>query len=587
MDLMQSLPAFSWCLLSSLLLWLSFFPVNLGWLGWVALIPLVFVLQDYINANPVAGVIGCKTVTPTPSTSSPMPPAGPAMKWFHRPLLSAWLGGLVFCLIAFRWIVLASTPMIAVYIALALIISLQWYFFFLFTKLVHLRLKLPLFLAAACVWTALEYIRSQIWIGYSWYYLGHTQHDELTFIQIADLTGVFGISFIMVMVNVALARVIIKRSFATVTWELFPAIVLVGVACWYGSQQMTADAEHLNRPQTPRIAILQGNQPQDLRNDPNKWREIDEVYFKLGDAAAQFNPELIVAPETCISVSWIRLKDNKLPTWLRDLDPKLPPFARMAEHSQHWAELFPGRWKADLFFGFNSWDLTGDTLRHNNSAILINKQGREVGHYDKIVCLPFGEYIPWAETLPFMKWLSPYPYEYTVRCGETVNSIPWKNYRLGTLICYEDSAHDLCREFMLKVNPSFWMNISNDGWFKGSEEHEQHLVSARFRCIETRRSMVRAVNMGVSCIIDGMGRLVALPTKVPVAPNDKGAIPASDLKSNSWFDAKNREGILIGTVPLYEQISFYTRYGDLLPLACWAVMILAWVLSVTNRSKTP
>jgi len=278
------------------------------------------------------------------------------------------------------------------------------------------------------------------------------------------------------------------------------------------------------------------------------------------------------------------LPGNQVPNWAMTKEPKLP-FARMADNCRDWAAFHTARWKADLFFGFNSWDLTGDTLRHNNSAILINKQGQEVGYYDKIVCLPFGEYIPWAETLPFMKWLSPYPYEYTIRCGEAVNAIVWKNYRLGSLICYEDSAHDLCREFMLKVNPSFWMNISNDGWFKGSEEHEQHLVSARFRCIETRRSMVRAVNMGVSCIIDGMGRLVALPTKVPVAPNDSGAIPASDLKSSSWFDAKNREGILIGTVPLYNQISFYTRYGDLLPWGCWGVMVLAWVLSVTNRGK--
>ncbi|HMO35853.1 MAG TPA: apolipoprotein N-acyltransferase, partial [Gemmatales bacterium] len=399
------------------------------------------------------------------------------------------------------------------------------------------------------------------------------------------LMGVYGISFLVMMVNVALARILWHRRLGNITRELVPCGILVGLACWYGQEQLAADAEILHRPQTPRIAVLQGNQPQDLRNDPHQWRKIDEVYFRLGEEASRYQPELIIAPETCISVSWVRLKEGKLPTWLGELqEPKLP-FDRMAANAQAWTSFHTRRWQADLFFGFNCWDLTGTSLRHTNSALLISREGEELAHYDKIICLPFGEYIPCAETLPFMKWLSPYPFEYTVRCGESIHSIPWRNYRIGTLICYEDSAHDLCRAFLLRTNPSFWINISNDGWFKGSEEHEQHLVSARFRCVETRRSMVRAVNMGISCIMDAMGRIIAFPARSPLPENHPGAVSALDLKGSDWHTAKNHEGILIGSVPIYEGLSPYTQFGDLLPWLCWAVMILAWFMSVYRNCK--
>lgn len=552
---MLGVPNFSWCLISSLLLWLSFFPVNAGWLGWLALVPLGFVLQQFVD-----GVRG--------------------ERWFHRPLLSAWLGGLIFCLIAFRWICLASTPMIAVYVVVCLIISLQWLCFFVFTRLLHQQLKVPFVLAGGIAWVAVEYFRSQLWFGYSWYYLAHTQHDEISFIQLADVTGAFGLSFIMAMVNLALARLIMQRSLRVMSWEVVPAVVLVGLACWYGSVQLARDSDVLPRPQTPRLAVLQGSQPQEIKNDAEKWRAIDRNYFELGEAAARYHPELMIAPETCLSHTWMRLKDNQIPDWARKQFNRIES---AVAYGQQWATDSTARWQSALLFGFNSYDLRGDSLRHTNSALLINKEGHEAGIYDKIVCLPFGEYIPWAETLPFMKLLSPYPYEYTVRPGTDINIIEWQKYRLAALICYEDSVHNLCRQFVLEQNPSFFVNLSNDGWFKGSEEHEQHLVNARFRCIENRRSMVRAVNMGVSCIIDGMGRMVALPTSANPAPDDKGAVIAYDIPSSQWRNFKDRTGILVGSVPIYTQLTFYTRYGDLLPYGCWALVIVAVLLSIMKK----
>ncbi|MFT3879889.1 MAG: apolipoprotein N-acyltransferase [Gemmatales bacterium] len=554
---MQRIPALVWCLLSSLLLWLSFFPVNAGWLGWVALVPLVFVLERFVKEER-------------------------GTRWSDRPLLSAWLGGLIFCLAAFRWIALASTPMYAVYFVVALIISLQWFFFFQFTKLLTKTLKLPLMLSAAISWTALEYIRAEIWIGYAWYYLGHTQHEEVYFTQAADLVGVYGLSFIMVMVNVALARLIKERSLKVLSLELVPAVILVGLACWYGSTVIHADAQELARPQSPRLAILQGSQEQDLKNDPEMWRKIDKTYLDSADAAATFNPALIIAPETCISVTWFRLPNGQLPPGAAAAHPELS-LVGLVKNYLYWAENFPARWRTDLLFGFNTFDFRGDQMRHTNSALLINPVGDLVDVYDKIVCLPFGEYIPWADTLPFMKWLSPYKFEYTVRPGTDIHALRWKDYRLGTLICYEDTVPSLARSFTLQENPSFFVNISNDGWFKGSEEHEQHLVCARFRCIENRRAMVRAVNMGISCIIDGLGRVIALPS--PPGGKRTPGVFIGNAPGSTWHEVKGKEGLLVGTVPLYTQISLYTRLGDVLPWICWGMMILAWIVSVVRARR--
>jgi apolipoprotein N-acyltransferase len=564
---MDRIPALAWCLLSSLLLWLAFYPMNLGWLAWLALIPLLGVLEKYATTysplSPSGGEAGGKGKSQ--SVTKGARKSRGLSQITHRPLLSAWLAGLAFCLLALQWIRIASSPMYATWMILALVVSLQWLFFFLFTRLLCQSLKLPLLLAAPITWTALEYLRSQIWIGFAWYYLGHTQHQETYFIQAADVAGVYGLSFLVMMLNVALWRLFSRRCLRVAILEFTPALALVALASWYGSQVLAQDAEQLASPRTPTIAILQGNQPQDLRNDPQAHRRLDETYSRLGEQAALHHPALMIAPETCLSFSWIRLRNEKLPPGADERTE------RIANYGRAWLYSRASEWNADLLFGFVTENPYQPERKLANSAVLFDRQGRERGCYDKIVCLPFGEYIPWADTLPFMKWLSPYDYEYTIKPGNLLSTLPWQSYRIAPLICYEDTVPDLTRAFMLKENPDFFVNLSNDGWFKGWEEHEQHLVCARFRCIETRRSMVRAVNMGISCIIDPLGRITALP------PDSK-----------TWHEAKDREAVILGTVPLSHQSSFYTQNSDLLPWLCWGIMILAFFLSfLPNLKRTP
>src|SRR5262249_13883707 len=149
----------------------------------------------------------------------------------------------------------------------------------------------------------------------------------------------------------------------------------------------------------------------------------------------------------------------------------------------------------------------------------------------------------WENTIPIMKWLSPYEEEnqYGITPGKQFTSftIPRTAYRFGVLICYEDSVPHLAPDYLRGSEPpDFFVNISNDGWFKGSSEHEQHLVAARFRAIECRRALARSVNMGISAVIDGNGRLVAMP-------------------GPTWGQSKDIATVVTAAVPLDKRWSLY------------------------------
>jgi apolipoprotein N-acyltransferase len=177
--------------------------------------------------------------------------------------------------------------------------------------------------------------------------------------------------------------------------------------------------------------------------------------------------------------------------------------------------------------------------------------------------VPFGEYIPLGDQLPWVRELSPYgANDYELTPGERQTRFPLnvgdRTYHFGVLICYEDADPPLVREL---VRPGagppadFLVNISNDGWFMGSAEHAQHLAISRFRAVESRRALLRAVNGGISAIIDGCGRIVALPAE-------------------SWTKAHSITGVVHGVVSLDGRTSLYPRVGDWLWWACWGVVLI-------------
>ena len=188
-----------------------------------------------------------------------------------------------------------------------------------------------------------------------------------------------------------------------------------------------------------------------------------------------------------------------------------------------------------------------------NSAILFEPMVRAVRAFHKIHLVPFGEYIPFLETMPWLTVFTPYRNGYvpTLNFGHEPITLPLGPYRMAVAICFEDTVPHVIRRFFHEAEgrePDMVINLSNDGWFHGSSELDMHLAVSVFRTIEHRVPLARAVNTGISALIDGNGEIRDLLPRLT-------------------------EAVLSVTVPLDDRTSNYTVLGDWLGISCLAVTI--------------
>ena len=340
----------------------------------------------------------------------------------------------------------------------------------------------------------------------------------------------------------------------------------------------------------PRIALVQGNLDQRIRNDSavmeDAAQQVERHFIELSDLAAHYRPDLIVWPETSWPEYWVEKADGA-PT----------------QSSRRIAEYMASRWRTNLLVGVNSADQDEDGgARRYNSALLIEKKGQSGGRYDKMHRVPFGEYVPLRDWLPFMNSLAPYDFDYSVWPGRKFTRFPLldpatdKRFTFGVLICYEDTDPELARPYGggdAEPPADFLVNISNDGWFDGTSEHDEHLAICRFRAVECRRSVARSVNMGISAVIDSNGRVLqpqAMPLpNAKVNPDDRvWTVPmecggAMELPVSQWHEYKKVPGVLLAPIPIDDRVSLYARWGDWLPWMCWIVIGGVFVLAIARR----
>jgi apolipoprotein N-acyltransferase len=502
--------------------------------------------------------------------------------------LSAWAGGLLFFWPALQWMRVADYRMYFTWMGLATYCSLYFPLAAYLIRLLVRHTRVPFFVTVPVVWTALEFSRSFLGTGFPWYLLAHSQHDHLGVIQIADLTGAWGVSFLVAAVNAflcqglmaVLGRPVTSRRVLLVEGLLLAAGVpaVVGYGEWR-MDQMTASPG-------PRVALVQGNLPQYLRNNPTTGRSILDHYISLCDLAARSNPDLIVWPETSMPYYW----EEAWP------DGPTRPSCELARQLTE-------RCHSSVLLGLNSLVVSAEHFeRRYNSALLLNPRGVPVARYDKIHRVPFGEYVPLRDVLPFLNWFAPYDFDYSVSPGAGATRFPSESrqppFTFGVVICYEDTDPDITRAYAGgdgRAPADYLLNTSNDGWFDGTSEHEEHLAICRFRAVENRRPVGRAVNMGISAIIDGNGNVLAPRTtaqlKVPsgVGPEPVTAAvwevgPGSPaLPCARWGEFKKTQGVLLATVPLDTRTSFYARCGDWLPWSCWGLLGVCGVAALRRK----
>jgi apolipoprotein N-acyltransferase len=380
------------------------------------------------------------------------------------------------------------------------------------------RRSVPWALAAApFFWIAGEWLRGHLFGGFPWGTLGYSQYLNLRVIQIAELAGVHGVSFVVLAVNAALAGCLLLTWRRAVAGAAMAAVLLAATLMFGEARLAEAPPEA-----TARLTLMQPSIEQPLKWEPRHTKETLSIYFALMRQAAGEQTQLVVWPETAS------------PTILRQ-DPELVASLRRAA-----AEL-----NVPLLIG--SIDAAGNPPRYRNTAFLLTDQGI-VGRYDKIHLVPFGEFVPLSGVIGFVRGWAEFISELEPGTRTVVFQGPPAPY--GVVICYEGIFPDLFRTFV-RDGARLMVNMTNDAWFGRTSGPEQHLGMYPLRAVEHRVSVVRAANTGVSAFIAPSGQIV---------------------RRLNLFE----RGLLTETVSLRVGRTLFTRLGDwpgLLALAVTAVAL--------------
>ncbi|MDD5044011.1 MAG: apolipoprotein N-acyltransferase [Candidatus Omnitrophica bacterium] len=478
--------------LSAILLILSFPSFNLWPLAWFAFLPLFSALRD--------------------------------KKALTR-FLWAYLTGVIFFFGTMYWLVHVT---LAGMIALVLYLALFFGVFGLFFSPRLATAGTLFFLPAA--WVLLEYVRGHLLTGLGWVLLGHSQYTDLAMVQISDITGAYGVSFLIILVNVSIWQ-IINRGKGVRGRELLVAAACLALTLGYGVFRLhqKIDGKKL------RISVIQGNIPQELKWVRNEKETILEKHLALSMEASGENPDLILWSETSLPVV---LEDEK------ELLSAVSSGVRKLQRPV----------------------LTGTVRREKedyyNSAVLFSPDGKIIRHYDKIHLVPFGEYIPLRKPFVFLERLAPIGdftagKDYTL--FEVRNSAGTQN-KFAVLICFEDIFPELARRFRQK-GAEFLVNVTNDAWFGKTSAPFQHLQSSVFRAIENRVPVARSANTGVSGFISNQGRILSL------VKNKRG--------ENTYISGYATQEI---EIPADKRSTFYTRFGDIFVLLCLLIFIYGIII---------
>jgi len=514
-------------LISAILLILSFLPVaHLEFLAWFAFLPLFFALK---NKKP-----------------------------FYGFLLSNLCGIFTFSGVIYWLINVTFVGLIFLVLYLALYFGI---FGLIITRYSILDTRYSIFVIPS-IWVALEYIRSQLFTGFGWALLGYSQYLNLPIIQIVNITGIWGVSFLVMMINVLIYSVIGYRLSVIGKKKIILTSIL-GISCIlvtliYGHYKLhrAPSTEH----RTPiKISVVQPNIPQSIKWQEYAKQDIWEQYLSLTQEALEDNPDLIIWPESA-----------------------LPGVLKKDPYIERDLKAFVSNIQIPLLVGV----VNSEKDNYYNSAILISKKGEFIQRYDKLHLVPFGEYIPLKRIFGFLETIVPIGdfipgKEYTIfdlgdssirlpvslSARQTVRPIDQQTGRLkfSVLICFEDIFPRISRQFV-KKGADFLINITNDAWFGNTSSPYQHLSASVFRAIENSVYLIRAANTGISGFITPTGRVY------PLIDNDSGR--------QTFISGYKAREVYIS----HKQNTFYTQWGDWFVLVCGLIVIFG-IVKVKGKMK--
>ena len=400
----------------------------------------------------------------------------------------------------------------------------------------------------AALWVASEMVVARFLSGFPWSLLGVSQYSIVPLIQIASVTGVYGVSFLVVWSSVSLAVAllrIVRQPGLRWGWLLelrLTLIALMGVMI-FGVHRLRQRAEtdrELN------VALVQPSIPQlliwDRSEDANRFNKI----LNLSKLALAAKPDLLIWPE------------SSMPNFTEDNFRAITNL--IAAH------------KVWMIFGADdvqrraSATDPGD-VDYFNAAFLFDPDGRLIATYRKQHLVVFGEYLPLARALPFLRRIIPVPGDFTPGDKAVSFELSEPRARLAPLICFEDVIPGLTRQ-SARDDTDLLLNLTNDGWFGQSAAQWQQAANAVFRAVENGLPMVRCTNNGLICWIDSLGRLRQL------LQSESGDVYAA--------------GFMIAKIPLLpvgqkREPTFYHRHGDWFGWSCVGLSLVAVVARVVQK----
>ena len=343
------------------------------------------------------------------------------------------------------------------------------------------RLGFGLF--AAATWVALEMVQARLLGGYPWNFLGVSQFECLPLIQIASLTGVYGVSFIVVWSSVSLMFAVLQiRSSPANPWswsaDLGLPLLVLGLVCSWGVFRVVRLPAPANKMT---ISLIQPSIPQRLIWQGETGDDRLSKVLDLSRLALATKPDMLVWPEACAPITTER--------W--------PLVFEMVKSSG-----------VPLIFGADDVEIISgsEEVRFYNSAVLLTPDGLRLPSYRKRRLVMFGEYIPFEKALPIMKYLSPIGGSFTAGVEPVQFEVPGVTEKIAPLICFEDAFPQGGREHV-SIKTGLIVNLTNDGWFGEGVEQWQHAANAVFRAVENGVPLVRCANNGLTCWIDSLGRV--------------------------------------------------------------------------------
>jgi apolipoprotein N-acyltransferase len=444
-----------------------------------------------------------------------------------------WLGYLVGFILTVATLYWVTLPTVAGGVALMIFLPAYFAVFTVAYSFFHRQWGDRALWLVPFLWTGWEWVRSLGELAFPWLSLGYTQSYYIPLIQFAAFTGVYGVSFWIVLVNVLLYFLINSRHKTKTALRYALAMGLTILApLWYGYHVLPKEKPAADIT----VALLQGNVDPFIKWDRAYAESSFAIYHRLAGQTARQHPQLVIWPETAAPCY---LKHNMI---YRPLVHGLTDSLAIPMLIGAPDYLYHGDQKEVIYF---------------NSAFLFHPGSQTIESYNKIHLVPFSERLPFIKYFPVLKKVDIGNADFSY--GTEYNTFTVPQGKFAVLICFESIFPELVRA-LANQGCDFLVNITNDGWFGRTAGPYQHAQMAVFRAIENRISIARCANTGVSMVVDPYGRT--------------GQRTAIFLEAG-----------LVAAVPRKGPRSFFSRYGDIFSRMCAGFSLCALVAGLAGGFK--